>query len=102
MTPYRFDVIFLPSDAYRVRCGDVHGTTLRGLARLLVEGDAADGPIEGGRHGRVDWTVASLHRFAAGGVPVKEATQQLDALHPALRVAVVQVRAEIDKRKADA
>lgn len=95
MTPHRFDIQHRSNGTYVVRCGDLTSDNERTLARRLVEGDAPDGPIEGGREGRSDWTFPSLHRFAAGAVGRWE-----EGLHPALQAAVVTLRAEFAQRRA--
>lgn len=65
LTSYRFDVTFLPAGAMRVDCGGLIAGDERSLARKLVAAGFPDGRIVGGRAGRTDWHVGSLHAFAA-------------------------------------
>lgn len=89
----RFSLTHLSAGRLSVRCAGLEAATERGLARLLVEDDHPDAPIEAGRDGTTDWTFPSLHRFAAGAVTAAEAERTPERLHPALRAAVVALRA---------
>lgn len=62
---HRFDIEHRHDGSIRVTCGDHHADSEHGLARKLVNAGAADGPIEAGRVGHVDYRVKSLHAFAA-------------------------------------
>lgn len=97
MTPYRFDITHRSNGSYVVRCGDLSADNERTLARRLVEDDAPDHDIEGGRLGKMDWTFHSLHRFAVGAVKAGE-----DCLHPALQAAVVARAAALAAKKKEA
>ena len=88
MTPYRFDIEHRSNGSCVVRCGGLSASSEATLARRMVEDDAPDRDIEGGRVGKLDWAVRSLHRFATGAVKAGE-----DCLHPALQAAVVQLGA---------
>ena len=95
MPPHRFDIEHRSNGSYVVRSGDLSADNERTLARRMVEDDAPDGPIEGGREGKLDWTFPSLHRFAAGAVGRWE-----EGVHPALQAAVVRIRDEFAQRRA--
>lgn len=86
-SPLRFDVEFKPSGACVFHCGGISAGTEAALARRLVEEDTPDAPIEGGRPGRLDWTMPSLHRAAVRAVSAKD-----QGLHPALQAAVVALK----------
>ena len=97
MTPYRFDIEHRSNGSYVVRCGGLSASSEAVLARRLVEDDAPDAPIEGGRVGKADWTFHSLHRFAVGAVKAGE-----DCLYPALQAAVVARAAALAAKKKEA
>lgn len=63
---YRFDIQHHTNGNITVASAGHSANSERGLARKLVEAGLPDGPIEAGRIGRRDYTVASLHHFAAG------------------------------------
>lgn len=94
MTPHRFDIQHRSNGSILVRCGSLTSDSERGLARLMVEDDAPDGPIEAGPVGKLNWMFRSLHRFAAGCVGRWE-----EGLHPALQAAVVTLRADLAQRR---
>ena len=98
--PLRFTVTHLAAGRFVIRCAGIEATSEWGLARLLVEADFPDMPIEAGRAGKVDWTFPSLHRFAVGAVGPKEADVTPERLHPTLRASVVAMRAERAARAA--
>lgn len=62
---YCFEITHRHDGTTQHACSDQAATDARTLARKMVEGGALDAPIEAGRTGRIDWTVPSLHRFAA-------------------------------------
>jgi hypothetical protein len=62
---YRFDIEHRTDGGARITCGDHEARDERALARKMVNAGAADGPIEAGRLGHVDYRVRSLHAFAA-------------------------------------
>lgn len=64
---YRFDIEHR-SDGFRVTACGMDANDERALARKLVNAGHPDGRIEGGRIGRVDWRVGSLHAFAATAI----------------------------------
>lgn len=96
--PLRFTVTHLTAGRFVVRCAGIEATSEWGLARLLVEADFPDLPIEAGRAGKVDWTFASLHRFAVDAVTSQELLQRPERLHPALRASVAAMLAERAQR----
>ena len=102
MTPYRFDAFHRGNDDWTFACLDLTADSARNLARLLVESDFPDGPVEGGRLGRLDWSYPSLHRFAASGVAGPDAERWPERLHPALRAAVVALGVLRAARRAQA
>jgi hypothetical protein len=95
---YRFDVTFGTGDSYRVRCGAYEAGTTASLARMLVEAGLPDLPIEGGRAGKLDWTIRSSHRHAASTVSTEERTKRRDEVHPNL-LAVADAMHEERERK---
>lgn len=101
MTPYRFDAFHHGNDDWTFACADLTADSEKKLARLLVENDFPDGPIEGGRLGRLDWTYPSLHRFAASAIAPTDAERWPERLHPALRAAVVALGALRAARRAE-
>ena len=104
MTPYRFDITHRSNGSYVVRCGGLSASSDRGLARLLVEDDAPDGPIDAGPVGKTHWTTPSLHLFAAGtlsegdrgferGIYTVHPKAENQTMHPTLQHAVSRLRA---------
>lgn len=99
-TMYRFDIQHHANGTMTVTCDDCSAPSERVLARMMVELGMADGPVEAGRDGRVDWMVASLHRFAA--VALSEGDKGFSFppyapypprdLHPALDRAISALR----------
>lgn len=93
---YRFDIEHYSNGNITVASAGHSANSERGLARKLVEAGLPDGPIEAGRIGRRDYTVASLHHFAAGTLSEGEKgfTRGIYApypprdLHPALQHAI--------------
>lgn len=93
---YRFDVAFRSDGACRFTCNGHRHADMHGLARAIVEADAPDGRVEGGRPGKRDWTAPSLHALAAGTLSEGEKgfTRGIyqpyppRAMHPALEHAV--------------
>jgi len=79
---YRFDVTFLPGAAIRVSCGALTANDERTLARKLVAAGCPDGVIDGGRIGRTDWRVRSLHAFAATRLVERDRGFSIEALKP--------------------
>lgn len=86
---YRFDFEHRSSGALVVRCNGMAADSEHGMARLLVECDFPDGPIEAGVVGRLHYTVRSMHAFAAAGVAAAEVDS--GCLHPTLRAAHVEL-----------
>ena len=96
MSTYRFDIQHHTNGSITATCDGHSASSERALARKLVEADAPDGPIEAGRPGHRDYTVASLHHFAAGTLTEGEKGFQRGIyvpypareMHPALQHAV--------------
>jgi hypothetical protein len=63
---YRFDITHYGNGTMTVECQGHTASSERVLARVLVESGAPDGTVDVGRVGKRDWTVSSLHAFAAG------------------------------------
>lgn len=104
---YRFDIQHHTNGSLTATCGRHSANSERGLARKLVEAGLPDGPVGAGRPGKTDYTVASLHHFAAGTLSEGEKgfTRGIYApypprdLHPALRHAISR-RVEAGKNGA--
>jgi hypothetical protein len=62
---HRFEIEHRSDGGLLATCGEHSDRSERGLARKLVNAGVADGPVEAGRPGRVDYRVPSLHAFAA-------------------------------------
>jgi hypothetical protein len=108
---YRFDTEYRSDGSCLHRCGEHQHRDARALARLLVESDAPDGPVESGPPGKRHWTTASLHAFAATTLEDGDAGFKNRVwrpyppreVHPALQDAVSRVdgqrRAAFEARK---
>lgn len=100
MKAYRFDVKFGTGDSYRVRCGAYEAGSTAALARMLVEAGLPDAPIEGGRAGKLDWTIASTHRHAVDAVTTVERTTGRGDLHPTLLSMADAIHDERTRKRA--
>jgi len=93
---YRFDIEHHSNGSHTATCGKRSANDERKLARQIVEAGLPDGPLGVGRPGRTDYTVASLHHFAAGTLSEGEKgfTRGIYApyppreMHPALQHAI--------------
>jgi hypothetical protein len=93
---YRFDIQHHANGSITATNAGHSANSERGLARKLVEAGLPDGPIEAGRPGCRDYTVASLHHFAAGTLSEGEKGFQRGIyapyppreMHPALQHAI--------------
>lgn len=98
---YRFDVTHRSNGTMAVSCDDCTAASERTLARMMVELGVPDAPVEGGRHGKRDWTAPSLHRLAAGTITEGErgfahgiyAPYPPRDMHPELQHAIEQATA---------
>ena len=100
MIVYRIETSFGSAGSCRFSHSDMAAPSLPRLARLMVEDDMPDGPVEGGRAGRLDWTARSLHHLATQSVAAKELAEHSEQLHPTLLAAVVSLQAK--RRRAAA
>ena len=106
---YRFDIQHHTNGSLTATCAGHSANSERALARKLVEAGLPDGPMGAGRPGKTDYTVASLHHFAAGTLSEGEKgfTRGIYApyppreMHPALQHAISR-RVEAGKNGASA
>ena len=101
---YRFDVEHRSDGSARITCGSYEAPDSNALARRMVNAGEPDGAISGGRPGRDDWRVRSLHAHAAvsvvegdaglGVVPYKPypGTEVAPALQNAISARAVAIR----------
>ena len=103
MQPHRFTVTYPAGGtgaAVLFRCAGHEADSEWRLARILVEHDAPDAPIEAGREGMIDLTFPSLHQFAIGAVSSRELSDAPERLHPALKAAWVAALRARQRRAA--
>ena len=99
---YRFDIQHHSNGNITATCGKRSANDERKLARMIVEAGLPDGPLGVGRPGRTDYTVASLHAFAATTLTESDRgfshgiyaphPEHGEAMHPALKHAVAALR----------